>query len=166
MSLPTSKDELTSLFQRFGAKEPELWATSQVDEGIPQLARFLFLKAAWEHIPREGDSSWIDRQVARSKQYPSEPFAGLGAALALCRDKGVPDSALTELARCLQAQMLHTVGYVIDGPAYSYTVEGLNWSLFQLDEDGKPYGEPISGLHESVLEFDPTGREMRPCGDA
>jgi hypothetical protein len=166
MSLPTTKDELTSLFRRFGAKNPELWAASQVDQGIPQLARFLFMKAAWEHIPREGDSGWIDREVERSEQHPSEPYAGLGAALALCRDKGVPDSALTELARCLQAQMLFTIGYVIDGPAYSYTVEGLDWSLFQVDEHGNPYGEPISGLHESVLDFDPTEREMRPRGDA
>jgi hypothetical protein len=166
MSMPTTKEELTSLFQRFGAKDPELWAASQVDEGIPQLARFLFMKAVWEHVPQEGDSSWIDREVAGSKQHPEEPFAGLGAALALCRDKGVPDAALTELARCLQAQMIHTVGYVIDGPAYSYTVEGMNWSLFQVDKDGKPFGEPVAGLYESVLDFDPTGRELRPRGDA
>jgi hypothetical protein len=118
MSLPTTKDELAALFRQFGAKDPELWAASQVDEGIPQLARFLFMKAAWEHIPREGDSVWIDREVQRSSQHPAEPYAGLGKALALCRGKGVPDAALTEIARCLQAQMLFTVGYVIDGPAY------------------------------------------------
>jgi hypothetical protein len=166
MAVPTTKDELTAIFRRFGARDPELWASSQADEGIPQLARFLFMRAAWEHIPREGDSSWIDREIKSSTERPTLPYAGLGKALALCREKGVPDSALTEIARCLQASMLFTVGYVIDGPAYSYTVEGLSWSLFQVDEEGKPFGEPVSGLHESVLEFDPTGREMRPLGDA
>jgi len=155
-----------ALFERFGAKDPELLAASQVDEGIPQMVRFLFMKAVWEYVPREGDSSWIDREVSNSKQHPSAPFSGLGAALALCRDKGVPDAVLTEMARCLQAQMIHAVGYVIDGPADPYTVEGLNWALFQADEKGRPFGGAVSGLHESVLAFDPTGRELRPPGDA
>ena len=166
MTLPSTKDELIAVFRQFGAKDPQQWAASQVDEGIPQLARFLFMRAAWEHIAREGDSTWIDQSIKRSCQYPSEPYAGLGRALALCRDRGVPDAALTEIARCLQAEMLSTVGYLIDGPAYSYVVEDMAWALFQVDNDGKPYGQPISGLNESVLEFDPTGREMRPASDA
>jgi len=166
MAAPTTREELIALFRDFGAKDPERWAASQVDEGIPQLARFLFLKAAWEHIPREGDTTWIDREIKTSAERPNEPYAGLGKALALCRKRGVPDSALTEIARCLQASMLFSIGYLIDGPAYSYTIEGMGWSLFQVDDDGKPFGEPVAGLHESVLEFDPAGREMRPPGDA
>jgi hypothetical protein len=38
--------ELTELFARLGAPRPESWARSQLEEGIPQLARFVFLRQA------------------------------------------------------------------------------------------------------------------------
>jgi len=166
MPIPASKDELTALFRALGAREPEQWAASQVDEGIPQLLRFLFLKGAWENIPSEGDVAWIEREIESARKNPEQPYAGLGRALEVCRGKGVPASMLTEISRCLRAQMLFSVGYLIDGPGYSHTLEDLSWGLFQTDEDGKPFGQQVAGLHESVLEFDPTGREMRPRSDA
>jgi len=166
MPIPTSKDELTALFRQLGARDPERWAASQIDEGSPQLLRFLFLKGAWENIPSEGDSAWIEREIQSTKRNPGQPYEGLGRALAACREKGITDSTLTEIARCLRAQMLFSIGYLIDGPAYSHTLEDVSWGLFQIDKNGKPFGEQVAGLHESVLEFDPTGREMRPNGDA
>ena len=167
MPIPTSEQELTELFRSLGAKEPELWARSQVGEGIPQLLRFLFLKSAWDNIPAEGSYGWIDKTIERATAYPDEPYAGLGHALARCRQAGVRDQDLTEIARCLQAQMLFSVGYLIDGPAYfPRGLEDVSWGLFQISEDGSPVGAQIAGLYESVLEFDPTGREMRPRGDA
>lgn len=42
-----NKDDLKSLteiFRQAGAKDPESWASSQIEEGINQLARFSFLK--------------------------------------------------------------------------------------------------------------------------
>ena len=35
-----SLDELTRIFQKLGAPDPEGWARSQIQEGIPQLARY------------------------------------------------------------------------------------------------------------------------------
>ena len=166
MPIPASKDDLTALFRQLGAPNPEQWAASQVDEGIPQLLRFLFLKGAWESIPNEGDTTWIEREIVDAAKYPEQPYAGLGHALKRCRERGVADSDLTEIARCLRAQMLFSIGYLIDGPAYSHTLEDVSWGLFQTDEEGKPIGPQVAGLHESVLEFDPTGREMRPTSDA
>ncbi len=166
MPIPASKDDLTALFRQLGARNPGQWAASQVDEGIPQLLRFLFLKGAWENIPNEGDAAWIEREITDAAKYPSQPYAGLGHALKRCREKGVTDSDLTEIARCLRAQMLFSIGYLIDGPAYSHTLEDVSWGLFQTNEDGNPFGAQVAGLHESVLEFDPTGREMRPSSDA
>jgi hypothetical protein len=166
MPIPTTKNELAALFRQLGARDPEGWAASQIDEGIPQLLRFLFLKGAWERIPKEDDATWIDSEVASAAQNPEQPYAGLGSALALCRKLGVPDSSITEIARCLQAQMLFRIGYLIDGPAHPHTLEDVSWGLFQTDDNGKPFGEQIAGLHESVLDLDPTGREMRPPSDA
>jgi hypothetical protein len=163
MPVPNSETELTELFRKLGASSPEQWAHSQVKEGIPQLLRFLFLKGAWQSIPDEGDTAWIDQEVQRANENPEDPYSGLGLSLARCMEKGVALEDLNEIARCIRAQMLFSVGYLIDGPPYlSPPLEDVSWGLFQVDEDGKPIGEPIAGLHESVLEFDPTGREMRP----
>jgi hypothetical protein len=163
MLIPTSEIELTALFRELGASTPEQWAHSQVSEGIPQLLRFLFLKGAWENIPNEGDTTWIEREIANAKANADRPYAGLGHSLARCKAKGVSAEDLNQIARCLRAQMLFSIGYLVDGPtSYPESLAGLSWGLFQTDEDGKPVGEQVAGLHESVLEFDPTGREMRP----
>lgn len=163
MPIPTSEEELTAVFKALGAHAPEQWAHSQLTEGIPQLLRFLFLKSAWENIPAEGDTKWVEKEITSAGANPDQPYAGLGHALARCRKRGVSDGDLTEIARCLQAQMLYSIGYLIDGPAcFPRSLEDVCWGLFQVGEDGRPFGEQIAGLHESVLEFDPTGREMRP----
>lgn len=85
-------------------------------------------------------------------------------ALARCRERGVGDDDLTEIARCLKAQMMFSLAYLIDsGPdEYVTDVQDITWGLFQVDENSRPFGPPIAGLYESVLEMDPTGREMRP----
>lgn len=158
-----TQEELTEVFRALGASRPESWAASQIDEGIPQLARFVFLKQAWERLLRDGDTSWVAKEIASAARDPQAPYAGLGHALQRLVEAGASLEDLTEIGRCLQAQALFSIGYLIDGPAYAARgTDGLDWRLFQVDEDGKPYGEPIEGLHESVLETDPAGREMRP----
>jgi hypothetical protein len=163
MPIPVDEKELTALFRKLGASSPESWARSQVNEGIPQLLRFLFLKNAWSNVALEGETDWIEREIKNAQSNPSRPYAGLGLVLAQCVDKGVLPQDLNEVARCLQAQMLFSLTYLLDGPSYEPgTLEDVSWGLFQTDNDGQPIGTQISGLHESVLEFDPTGREMRP----
>jgi hypothetical protein len=163
MPIPTSETALTQLFEELGANAPAQWAHSQVHEGIPQLLRFLFLKSAWERIPAEGDTHWIEAEIQNSHAHPNEPYSGLGRSLARCRAKGVSDEDLNEMARCLKVEMLFAVSYLIDGPAeLPESLEDVSWGLFQVDEDGHPMSNQIAGLHESVLELDPTRREMRP----
>jgi hypothetical protein len=164
MPIPTSEIELTKLFAELGANAPELWARSEIQEGIPQLLRFLFLKNAWNAIPAEGSNEWIDKEISGSAARPEAPYAGLGQALARCRALGVADEDLTDIARCLQAQMIFTLGYLLEnGPSEPNAgLQDVCWGLFEIDENGLPIGRQISGLHESVLDLDPTGREMCP----
>ena len=163
MPLPTSEGELTALFRALGAPSPEQWAQSQVAEGIPQVLRFLFLKHAWASVVDETDTEWIEREIKNSQAHPARPYAGLGAALARCKAKGVSPEDMSEIARCLQAGMLFAIANLVDGPPYEPgPLEDLSWGLFQTNEEGRPFGPQIGGLHESVLELDPTGREMRP----
>ena len=155
--------ELAELFRRLGAPSPERWAHSQFTEGFPQLARFLFLKQAWSKVVPEGSATWIDNAVRSSQARPNAPYAGLGTALARCRAAGASDEDLTEIARCVQAELLFRIGYLLEGPQAEPEADlHVAWGLFETDECGRPTNTRIGGLHESVLELDPTGREMRP----
>ena len=40
-------EALAETFRRLGAGDPEAWALSEVEDGIPQLARFIFLRRLW-----------------------------------------------------------------------------------------------------------------------
>lgn len=162
--IPTELNELTKLFRELGARTPESWAASQIQEGIPQLYRFLFLRQAWARITPDLDNSWIERAISQARARPDAPFAGLGASLERCLEKGVSESDLTEIARCKEVQLLLALCYLMEDPGLDSVpecIEELSWGLFP-SEDSTPVGRQIAGLHESVLSMDPTGLEMRP----
>ena len=154
--------ELAALFRRLGARDPEGWARSQLQEEIPQLARFLFLRQAWRTIIGEEDATWIDENIARAEREPNEPFAGVGLALKKLRARGAADDEIIDLVRGMQAELLFSLCYLLEDPGdLEPEIAGVSWILAQIDEEGNVIGS-ISSLHESVLETDPTGREMRP----
>jgi len=158
-----TEEQLVAVFRRLGAPSPEDWAYSQVREGIPQLARFLFLKQAWSDVVPEGDTAWIDTAIRSAQAQPDAPYSGLGAALARCKAVGASPDDLTEIARCVQAELLFAIAYLLEGPPNDLDIGvDVSWGLFETDEHGHPTKNRIGDLHESVLELDPTGREMRP----
>lgn len=153
---------LAALFKKLGARDPDGWARSQLEENIPQLARFLFLRQAWRAIVDEGDSTWISNAVARAESEPDEPYAGVGHALRNLRSRGATDEELTDLVRGMQAELLFQFCCLLEDPGdVEPEVADVAWSLVQVDDDGNVLAS-VNGLHESVLETDPTGREMRP----
>jgi len=158
-------EKLAERFRVLGAQQPENWARSEVEEGIPQLARFLFLRQAWTQIVSESDPSWIARTIACFRETPTVPFSGIGRAVESLRAKGATTDELTDLVRGMQALLLFELCYQLDDPRITEP-EGrdIAWGLFQLNKDGEPIA-PVTGLHESVLETDPTGLEMRPRMD-
>ena len=157
-----NQHDLSALFAKLGAPDPEGWARSEVVEGIPQLARFLFLRQAWRLVVREDDSTWIERSIAHVKTHPDEPYSGVGHALKKLRALGAGDQEITDLVRGMQAKLLFGLCYLLEDPGdIEPEVKDLAWALVQVDKDGNLMGS-IGGLHESVLETDPTGREMRP----
>lgn len=157
--------KLTALCTKLGAPDPAGWACSQVTEGIPQLARFVFLREAWRRVLAEDDVAWIDATIAATEADPGAPFAGVGAALARLRAQGAGDADLTEVIHGMQAATLFSFTRLLDDPGeLEPEVADVAWALVQISPDGEVLGQ-ISGLHESVLETDPTGREMRPRPD-
>lgn len=155
-------DDLTRLFRKLGAKDPESWAKSQVDEGINQLGRFLFLREAWKRVISESDHSWMDAEIARAENNPREPTTGVGLALKTLFSNGCDRQDISDLVRGMQYELLFSLCYLLDDPGQlEEEVQDVYWGLFQVNDEGKILSQ-ISGLHESLLETDPTGREMRP----
>jgi hypothetical protein len=160
----SSNSDINALIRRFaalGASDPETWARSQVEEGIPQLARFLFLRQAWQHVVPDDDPAWITAEMKAANDDPEAPFAGVGHALARLKANGASDADLTDLVRGMQVNLLSSLCYLLEDPGLDGDpeAEDISWALCQITEEG---AVPVNGLHESVLESDPTGREMRP----
>jgi hypothetical protein len=157
-----NQKQLAALFRKLGAPDPDAWARSEVEEGIPQLARFLFLRQAWRLVVTEGDSTWIAGAIQRADGHPDEPYAGVGHALKRLRARGATDEEITDVVRGMQAELLFSLCYLMGDPGDIEPEAGhVGWALVKVDEQGNVVGN-IDALHESVLETDPTGREMRP----
>jgi hypothetical protein len=155
-------ESLTELFARLGARNPEQWARSQVEENIPQLARFLFLRQAWKLVIDEHDESWIASLRSQAEANPNAPGAEVGPALDRLLAVGISADDLTKLIRVMQWRLLSGICYLLDDPGdVEEEVQDIAWRLFQVNENEEPIAV-LGGLQESVLDTDPTGREMQP----
>jgi hypothetical protein len=161
---PLELERLTELFRKHGAGDPQAWARSQLQEGIPQLSIFCLLKAMWEGVVSDTDSSWIEREIDWSERYPNDPCASIGPALREMVTKGVRNEVISDLVRIMQYHLLYHVCCLLDG-AQVPDLPVNNWAVFQLDDHGSPIAMN-RGLHEVLLSMDPSRREMRPKGAA
>ncbi len=155
--------ELTKLFQELGASDPESWARSEITENIAQLARFVFLRAAWKLVITEDDTTWIDNEINQSLKYPNAPCAGSGLALERLLNLGASRQDIIDIVRVKQYEMLFNMCYLLDDPGdLEPELGNMDWVLHEVDKNGNLSGRILQGMYESALSMDPTGREMRP----
>ena len=151
-------EDLAELFRKLGARDPIMWARSQVDEQLPQLARFLFLRQAWKLVISADDRAWLSEDVAEA----NEAGGGLLPALRRLLATGASGDDLTTVVRVMQWRVLSGLCELLDDPGdLEADVTDIAWRLFQVNESDRPIAV-LGGLAESVLETDPSGREMRP----
>jgi len=151
-------EELTRMFQQLGAPNPASWARSEIEEGFPQLARFVFLRAAWKNVRPNEDVSWIKEVLSRKSNQVGGAAVG---ALRRALESGIAPRDLTTITRDAQWSLLFGLCYLLsNGGDPDGEAENIRWGLFQLGDDEQPT-VALDGLHESVLETDPTEREMR-----
>lgn len=161
---PDKLRRLTEVFRRLGAVDPKSWARSELEEGIPQLAHFVFLRQAWAGIVDERDVSWIEESIEDGKDAPNTFWGRLGAALELMKERGVPAEAIVTVVQTMQYQLLGELCQLLDDGGSSSPINAgddwprVSWGLFQLDEEDKPLAA-IGGLHEYADCDDPSGRE-------
>jgi len=151
---------LTEVFRQAGAIDPEMWASSQIEEGINQLGRFSFLKTITSEWLKEDDFNWVDNQIEFNYSQPGDPCSQLPKALKEMLDKNINRETILDLIRVIQFNTLFHVCSTIDR-SFEADTPITSWALFEVDDDDNPK-ETLIGLHESLLEFDPSGKEMRP----
>jgi hypothetical protein len=143
------------LFAKYGARDPELWAKSQLEEGIPQLQRFLFLRQAWSQVIDGQD--WVQSWLKAANQSPGSLHATAANAIQRCLEKGVTPGDLTDIVRGVQAELLFQLCYLLEDPMFTEgELQDLSWGLFEVDGDGDPVGPRMFALHESVFDTDPS----------
>jgi hypothetical protein len=138
-------DELTRRMRDLGADDPAGWAASEIEEGIPQQARFLFLRRIWP----DAIDGW--RRGEEIRRIPA------GARLL---DSGASQDDLATMLRAAAYEAAFTVvdridgGYDPDAPS-----DAPGWALMEVGPDDNLTGRVIGGLHESLLGVDPSGRD-------
>jgi hypothetical protein len=154
--------ELVEVLRRLGARSPETVAAAAEGRSAAELARYAFLRQAWQQVLRDDDPFWIDDLVAEAENRPRAPFASAGHALKALRESGAPAETLAQLVRAVQTELFYSLCYLLDDPGVlEDDLADIKWGLFVRDEEGKP-GARIEGLAAAVLETDPTGRDGRP----
>ncbi|MBG5950872.1 hypothetical protein I5E72_14125 [Proteus terrae] len=135
--------DLCEQLKAAGAMNPKSWANSELQENIPQFARFLVLKGLTDiYRDVEGNLSEMD--------IYSDEAPEVHQKLASQFDE-------QELKKLLHFYGKSIIGKVIDmlDQGYLYDVNGnVGWSLMELDNEGTTTDRLIQGLHEDFLEFE------------
>lgn len=135
--------DLCEQLKAAGATNPKSWANSELQENIPQFARFLVLKGLTDiYRDVEGNLSEMD--------IYSDEAPEVHQKLASQFDE-------QELKKLLHFYGKSIIGKVIDmlDQCYLYDVNGnVGWSLMELDNEGTTTDRLIQGLHEDFLEFE------------
>ena len=136
---------LTRRMADLGARDPAVWARSEIEEGIAQQARYLVLRSIWAKALMR----WRDVETVR--RIPQ---------LARLLDRGADLDTLAAAMRIVVMEAVGDVIMVIDESCDLDAPEDAPcWTLAEMDSQGAFTGREIGGLHESLLELDPTGTE-------
>jgi len=166
MPSPDKMSELVSVFEKLGVSNPESFARSQLNEGIPQLSMVFFLYRAFHSLVREGDHKWIRGLTHSPRANPC------GAALERILDRGTDLNDLVTFAKCAQRELLVDLIYIIDDATAVHfddedvrrSLTPIHWRLFQVDRNGAPI-VALDGLHELLGEFDGPKNDGRSARD-
>ncbi|MGP4105137.1 hypothetical protein [Nonomuraea sp. KM90] len=136
---------LRTQFEALGAADAPDWARSEIDENLPQMARFMLLRSLW----RGAIDGWAGpgalEQVAAARRL---------------LDAGADRGDLVLLARAIAYEAVFaTVDELDCGGDVNVSGVVVGWVVMESGEDGSPTGRLLSGLHEDLLTTDPSGRD-------
>jgi hypothetical protein len=140
---------LVAAFRAAGCEDAEGWARSELEENIPQLARYLLCKTIWEH----SIEPWREEGAL-------DDFSEARALIAA----GADAETLRRLGGKIAYETMTAIVNAIDqgeyvGPAH-VPDDAPGWVIIETDgKSFEPTGRRAGFIHESILAADPTGTE-------
>ena len=154
-----NNDELYKKFRELNVPDPELWADSQINEGINQLSRAKALSLLFEPIQSYDNYDTIDSFLGQPAE-PDRPYGLVGILIKKILNANISKKELNYLIRCVQVSYIQEICARLDGcyegsPTYGIMI------CDKVDDEGN-FAVP-DGLHESVFEME--GNDMVPPDD-
>ncbi|MEQ4909099.1 hypothetical protein [Proteus vulgaris] len=135
--------DLCEQLKTAGATNPKSWANSELQENIPQFARFLVLKGLTK-IYRDVEGNINEMDIYSDEA--TEVYQKVASQF--------DEKALKELLHFYGKSMISKVINMLD-EGYLYDVnDNVGWSLIELNDKGTTTDRLIQGLHEDFLEFE------------
>jgi len=139
-------EDLLRKLEKAGAKKPLDWALSDVEESIPQFARFLMLKRLFEIIEDiEGNIGFADDVDENYESDIEEVCDQLKTAIG--------EEVLNKFLKSYTKGVMWQVINLIDEGNYN-TNGDPGWVLKEVSSEGKVTGKNVGGLHESFSDFE------------
>jgi hypothetical protein len=180
-------EALAEQFRALGAGDPEGWAASEVEEDIPQLARFLFLRRLWRSAWqwKQPPEAWFaevepepagygdveeddDTPTLVPDAYAGEeqdedgdpPFFAAQQAVQRILAAGADPDDLREVARAIFLHTAFDAVQTVDEGHDPHAGEGMpGWLLTEVGGDLVLTGRVIPALHEDLLTTEPDEAE-------
>jgi hypothetical protein len=128
--------DLRDKFAALGADDPDSWASSELTENIPQLARLRFLRGMWAIVDEHGPSTGRTHQAGDAAR---QRLLALGAT---------PED-LRAIARTAAFDALSSALYFLDDPGDDEVPDLPGWALIETS-GGEPTGRLVQGLYEDM----------------
>ncbi|HLM69491.1 MAG TPA: hypothetical protein VK358_18260 [Longimicrobium sp.] len=170
-------ESLAVTFRGLGAGEPEAWALSEVEDGIPQLARFVFLRRLWrgaeewtlppaewfaERAPDPADEDDAEDEdesaeaVAEDEADAEPAFLAAQQAVQRILAAGADPEDLKEVARAVFLHATFDALQTVDEGYDPEAGEGLpGWLLTEVGGDLMLTGRMLDKLHEDLFTTEP-----------
>ena len=176
-------EALAERFRAAGAEQPEAWAASEVEDDIPQLARFLFLRRLWRAAGewKQPPAEWFaepepePRDALPAGEHDDEPTLVSSAAEAAgAEDEGEPaffaaqqavrrilaagadPEDLQEVARAVFLHTAYEAVHTVDEGHDPEAGDGMpGWLLAEVGADLVLTGRVIPDLHADLLTTEP-----------
>lgn len=179
---------LAERFRALGAGDPEAWALSEVEDEVPQLARFLFLRRLWRgadewKLPPAG---WFAERDADEAEVPAEEdedeptlvadfpedagevedadgepaFAAAQQAVQRILAAGADAEDLKEVARAVFIHAFYDALQALDEGFDPQAGEGLpGWLLAEISGDLMATNRVLDRLHEDLFTTEPDAED-------
>ena len=155
---------MISRMKELGAEDAEGWVRSEIEEGIPQIARSLFLRRVWREMNGWGANiGSMDELIhAEGERSPEGYFAKASKAIERMRAAGVSLEDVSCIAKMAAYEAMFSLIQVIDDGGDPDAGDDLpGWALIEIGPDGEDTGRNVDALHESILEVLPAEDERK-----